>query len=238
VELELVAESNTAQLNEGLFSPGLAPERIERGYTALADWHRVAGVCRLLAHADGEGFRRGLRSAGDARLELLRIRARSKRPFNSHTGAGRYLPLCCAIAAGADATALEICQLSADAPVPREEIEEDALYGVALSALAQGWPLVGPLTALQALVGDDDPRCGLLRVLAEKRSADFDAALEALRAAWVEWLESIPRMNRGETFQADRGVFIEGLALLRLAARLGMPVGREYRDMPSLARVP
>lgn len=87
-----MAESKTGLLAAGLSSPGLTPEQLERGHTALADWHRTAGVCRLLAHADAEGFRR----------ELLRLRARTARPFNSYTGAARNLPLCCAAAAGAD----------------------------------------------------------------------------------------------------------------------------------------
>jgi len=239
-DLEAVAEDKTELIAEGLGMAGLTTEERFRGYCALSDWYRVLAVCRLLVHADTAAFWRDLKSAGQARRELLGERARLGAPFDTYTGAGRFGPVCAAVAGGADDLALAIARLSSPTHVARQELEEDFAWARLLHGLVGlGDVDAGAcLAELTDLLGADAPRVAVAGALARRDARAFAPALEALGGAWAAEQEGIPAIDRGETYRADSAIWVEGLALVRLGARLGLPADDEHPFLPSLARVP
>ena len=240
-ELEIAAADKVELYEDEIAEEVLPQEEIEARYCALSDWYRVLGVCRFLAHADAEGLQDGLRQAGEARVELLRHRSTQRHPFNGYTGSAQYLPLCCAIAAGADDVAQEIVHLSSATLAKGEELEEDFAYAMVLHWLTSQKRNPRPdaaLATLGELLGEGSPRCAVATALVDADDKAFRPAFDALLAEWVTLMDDVTPLERGETYRADAGLFVEGLAIVRLAVRLGLRPKKEYRFVPSLARVP
>jgi hypothetical protein len=93
----------------------------------------------------------------------------------------------------------------------------------------QGW--LGALSS---------PRLDTARTLASRDRAGFDEAFDWLLDARAAEIEANRERGQLETpeVEAERRVFVEGLAVLRLAEMRGLATQREYRYCPSLARVP
>jgi hypothetical protein len=123
------------------------------------------------------------------------------------------------------------------------EYEEDVLYFRFLFELLflEGTPdsCARLLSDHARVVGKEpDPRLEMGHALLERDAERFAAALEGL----------IERQQALVTRQAERDglpderlstegkVFIEGLAMLRVAERFGMPTEKDYPSIPSLAR--
>lgn len=240
-ELEIAAADKVELYEDEISEEDLPQEEIEARYCALSDWYRVLGVCRFLAHADAEGLHDGLRQAGEARVELLRYRSTQRYSFNGYTASSRYLPLCCAVAAGADDVAEEIVHRSSTTLVKGEEDEADFAYAMVLHWLTFQKKTPRPdaaLATLGELLGESSPRCAVATALVDADDKSFRPAFDALLEEWVTLMDEVTPLERGEMYRADAGLFVEGLAIARLAVRLGLRPKKEYRFVPSLARVP
>jgi hypothetical protein len=244
-DVETSASAKAAMLEEELAQGQRPPEEVERILFHLSRYARAAAIARLLAYADGATFRERLARSGQARLRLLQWAVGARRPFNRFTATGHYGPLCDALASGDDALARDIARLSADTLVKGYEFEEDFLYARLLGLLATGddalpsraQPL---LEALERLVEDSDfPRLAMCRALLAREQEGFDSALQALLEERDGQFQAKARAftSRDEEADTEPFIFVEGLALLRLAERRGLAVQTDYLFLPSLARV-
>jgi len=88
--------------------------------------------------------------------------------------------------------------------------------------------------------GPDDPRVGVCKALIEADSEGFAQAFHALLLARQGEIDE--GVARGEIEElavvTQRHVYIEGLAMLRLAQARGIATESEYAFCPSLARQP
>ncbi len=88
--------------------------------------------------------------------------------------------------------------------------------------------------------GDENPRLQVCQALAARNAGAFAEAFEKFLTAFEEAIQK--NIARGQLEDvhvlAQRHVSVEGLALLRLAGRRGIPTEKEYLFCPSLARLP
>jgi hypothetical protein len=98
----------------------------------------------------------------------------------------------------------------------------------------------GPLLdALERWPGEQDsPQLAICRALVARQQEDFNTALQALLTEHERRQDAKARAMGGkdEHSETERYVFVEGLALLRLAQRRGLTVQPDSPFLPSLAR--
>lgn len=244
LSVEISASSKADELARELEVGRRPPEEVERILFHLSRYARATGIACMLASANGASFRRHLTRSGEARRQLLQLAHQQGRPVNRFTATGNYGPLCDALAAGADELARDISRLSFAEHVRRDEYEDDFQYARFL-----GWLVAGDearraeaedsLAALERVVeGEPSPRLDLCRALLAHEQEGFDNALQALLEERERYFHAKAKSwsVKDEHYETERSVFVEGLALLRLAARRGLSVQAEYRFMPGLAR--
>jgi hypothetical protein len=205
---------------------------------------RVVAIISLLARGNSDGFFHNLMRSGRAREKyLMRVR-QELAVTDHHFVAGRYEPFLDSVAAGDWTLARRIIDLSPDDWSSHHEYEDDFLYAQVLHGLVQDRPgdFYEPLLARFEDVIEDSPRGRLdaAKALVAADQPAFEDAFESLlneRAAEIEAADA-----RGQLLEpgvvANREVFVEGLALLRLAGHRGLQTEDEYRFCPGSARVP
>jgi hypothetical protein len=181
--------------------------------------------------------------SGEARRRLLQGAREAHRPFNRFTAASHHGPLCDALAAGAHSLAHDIALLSADVLVKGHEYEEDFFYARLLSLMASGADSLPaqaePLLEALERASEGQPllRLAMCRALIYREQARFDDALHALLEERDHHFHAKARSftARDEETETAPHIFVEGLALLRLARHRGITVQSDYLFLPSLA---
>jgi hypothetical protein len=155
--------------------------------------------------------------------------------------ASRAFPFLDALAAGEPDTAADIARLSATTWMKDDEYEDDFLYMRFLMELTvdrHSARLTDGLRRLQEVAADREPeRLGICEALLAADRTVFDTAMERLELKRREEL-AIQRKNPGaapQLLETEPFVFIEGLALARLAASLGIGLLHQYPGIPALA---
>lgn len=217
-------------------------------YHDLASHHRAYGICVLLADAEVDGFFHGLiQSALTWKYFLSHSQSEGTRN-SPYRRASLNAPFLDSVAAGQWKLARQLAALSADSWLQGEEYEDDFAYARLLHHLmtferadrAASQQLLEQFT--RALEGGSDVRLELARALVEKDQAAFDSSFEDLLEAHDFKMRKIadPRVDsvlaREYTFEPNRHVMVEGLAILQVAGRLGLKLEPEYKFCPSLAR--
>lgn len=195
---------------------------------------REMAIITLLADANTNGFCHNLIRSGLARLRFLERCHQEGGTAQRHFVAGRFLPVLDALAAGDFALAL---RLDATGPADfREgfEYEDDFCFAKALGALASGRADAARLTPLldrfeAYLEGVRSARLALLRAFVTADAAAFDQAFEE---------RLVERELDEAQVPAERRLFVEGVAFLRLATLHGLATRPDYRLCPTLARLP
>lgn len=206
---------------------------------------RAVAVLFLLVRAETDVFHHNLIRSGILREEYLtRCRAESQTD-DHHYASGRLRPFFDALASGDTALAGRIAALSPLAFRQDHEYEDDYCYAQILHRLLQPSPPAAEVQALFQqfqgwLAGESSPRLDVCRALAARDQRAFEDAFEALLADRKR--EITANLDRGQLEDApviaDRRVFIEGLAILRLATLRGLRTLPDYPMCPSLARIP
>ncbi|WP_163779407.1 Imm49 family immunity protein [Myxococcus vastator] len=200
---------------------------------------RQYGCGLLLSELDEAGFRDGLEQAATLYLNLLSRRSACSEFDQYYLARSKGDPLFDALAAGNWDLARSIATVMTPTWMQRMESEEDFHYFGTLIALVLAQPHVdAELTAFErTLQGGSSHRFDVVKALSSADADAFDAGLHGMieeQAAWVE------RQQRSGLFDPYRHkteafVFIEGVALVQLARRLGVPTQERYRLIPAAA---
>jgi hypothetical protein len=207
--------------------------------------HRVLAICSLLLDADQEAFARQLYKSGRARLVFLEKVDAGLAADPKTICTSKDIGFTAALAAAHLEGATQIANLSPQTHFSGVEYEDDFLFfhfmhrmlcdpddRDELQALLDRWEIV--------LAGDDSGYWDACNGLLADDDADFAEGLESL----ITFRQTQLRNYRDEVtcdeelFAAEGKVFIEGLAVLRLAEIKGFEMQDEYELMPQLARVP
>jgi hypothetical protein len=229
----------------GVEDPGTPVEKVGDLSLEVSYKLRTLAILALLGKASADGFVHSCTRAARARRLYLRRLADAGIDRAHHRVSGCYEPLLDAIAAGDMRLVGEIDELSPADFRPPDEYEDDYCYAQLLCRLCRDPVPEAQLTPLldrfaRYLDGDENPRLQVCGALAERDAAAFAEAFEAFLAAFEEGIQK--KIARGQLEDvhvlAQRHVSVEGLAILRLADRRGIPTDREYLYCPSLARRP
>jgi hypothetical protein len=204
---------------------------------------RCMAIFRLLADGRSNSFYHNLHRSGLVRQRYL-ARCLEEGAMEDHfRSSGRYFPLFDTIAAGNFALAGQIIELSPASFMSGHEYEDDYCYARIVHNLVTGHS--GGSVDLLArfaryLEGSQNGRFLVAKALVERDQAGFHPAFEQLLSD--RELEIAANIKRGQIESpqviAQRRIFVEGLAILRLAERAGIKTEEEYLFCPSIARIP
>ncbi|HYD41576.1 MAG TPA: hypothetical protein VEB43_12180 [Anaeromyxobacter sp.] len=215
--------------------------------TEIARHYRAIGICALLIEADVEGFYGWLLHSAVARRHYLRRCARDGVTGDRWQRTSNAGPFLDAVAAGAWDVARQVAALSPGDWIQGAEYEDDFCHARFLHLLAEPGADPAELARVldryeRALEGGEDLRLDVDRALLSKDGDAFGAAFRTLLADRERKLRELADPKRDSVqaqdycFEPDRQVFVEGLALLRLAEGQGIATEPEYPTCPGLAR--
>lgn len=203
---------------------------------------RTLAIVALVSKADHDTFSHNLVRSGRARVSYLQRVQGSGQP-DHHDASGRIDAFHDAVAAADFALARQIVALSPRQWREGHEYEDDWCHAQVAHAILAPVADVARMRMLferweQVLDGQTDARLPALRALVLRDAAAFDVAFEGLLDQHGQAIEAERARARIEEpgMIAARQIFIEGLALLRMASQLGLQTQTEYRWCPSLAR--
>lgn len=221
-------------------------EETERLLYDLSHYHRILAVGKFFAAADLEAFTTHLRRSADLRIELLQSMHSTARPAGRFTCASQIAPFFDALTADDFTLAEKIAVLSPEVWLEDDEFEDDFwyarfLYSLILSGLEPTEETTNALGNLKRVKADNTlARTAICTALANGDQNLFDESIERMIEERTAYNESkVGRLipNRLD-FQTGRHLYLEGLALLRLAEHIGIATAPEYPLMPRLARLP
>lgn len=207
---------------------------------------RALGIMGLLATGDNAHLHDNLRLSGEYRNRYLQ-RVVSARQYDAHHYVcGRVNPVFDLVAAGENAVLASMKTLSPPDFFPQREYLPDHCYANILSAFSLSGSGVSsaegssiPLYIEQYeqwLDGETDPRFECCRALAESDEPAFLDAFHLLLAQRVEHIEERRSMDLEDVIiAAERFIFVEGLALLRLARLQSFDVDQDFALCPRIA---
>ena len=205
---------------------------------------RVHGILSLLVHGDSDAFYHCLIRSALARKVYLDASVRTSE-LNFHNAVSRSGAVFDALAAKAYQLVKDLSVASPKEWMPAGEYEDDFYF----SHFFHIFPLnpeatstIEPILAgfEEALGGDEAPELDVCRALYTRQQSAFDEAFQSLLEKRTIEIED--DMARGQLIDVDvycqRNIYVEGLAILNVAERLGFELQDEYLYCPSLARMP
>ena len=207
--------------------------------------YRIMGICALLRQSDRTAFAAMLSKAGNARAEFLRLVSQGLNAPPKYVCASKNIGFSAALAAGDIDAARQIASLSPRSHFQDVEYEDDFLFfhflhrilvepedAEELNRLAARWAIV--------LEGGTSGYLDVCRALLPGNGGDFedgfDSLIQSRRRQLEEYKETVGFDE--EMFAAEGKIYIEGLAVLRIAGMRGLSASGEYRLIPDIARVP
>lgn len=230
---------------QGLTNPDYPMKRLGGLSLELSDKLRAMAIMALLVKGDSDVFYHNLIRGGITRETYLQRLKNEGINKDHHRASGRYESLLDAVAAGDMALARRIVELSPAEWQNGHEYEDDYCYAQILHRLIQETPpeqeIIPLLNQFEAyLEGEPSARLDVCKALMERNQNAFDEAFDAL----LEEQEAKIAADKARCQMEDpiviaqRQVFVEGLAILRLAEMRGLTTQSEYRYCPSLSRIP
>lgn len=203
---------------------------------------RTLAIISLVEQGRHQVFTHNLVRSGRCRQSYLQ-RLQASGQADRHDASSRIEPFFDAVAAADFALARQIVALSPRDWRKGHEYEDDYCHAqIAHAVLAP----VADVARTQSLFkrwetvldGQPDARLPVLRALVQRDVDGFDAAFEGLVQAHTDALDAERARARIEEYDviALRQLYVEGLALLRMATQLRLKTQAEYRYCPSLAR--
>jgi hypothetical protein len=229
---------------QGLDNDAYPAAKLGRLSLELSEKLRALAIITLLVKAEPDYFYHNLIRSGRAREIYLRRVRDAGLLEDHHLVLGRYEPLLDAVAAGDFELARRIRALSPAQYRPGHEYADDHWYAQLIHELSESAPepsrlTVGLAELEAALEGRTPARLDVCRALVNRDQDLFDASFADQLASRAEEITREKARGKLEDppVAAQRSVYIEGLALLRLAEQRGLTTASEYSYCPSLARV-
>lgn len=228
----------------------ILPGPRQPGRHGLVRWHRdvtqhehVIAVGALLIDGDREAFFSWLLAIAE---NGRRVSARLANAGFEPPPASANLPVLAALAAGDLARAEALgAAARADWSRPDGEYEDEFLWAATVNALAaSAQPDAAACEARLAALEATEPRpylerIALVRALLAGDARTFARALLDARHAYEDAIDKRSEAFgvKDTDFPARAGLWLEGLALLRLAERAGLPIERvDLRFLPAMAQ--
>jgi hypothetical protein len=252
MDLEIAREGLLGEVEEGLLivASGYSIDRTSSTLEQLSRCFQALAICRLLESGDLVKYRENLTRSAYARRFFLRKSREQENTADRRLAASRTEGFFDALAAGNGLLAREIATLSETAWHEGWEYKDDHDYFVFLHHVVMEPASVGrdDLFALlqeyeNALDGDQPPRLAVLRSIAERDQATFNAALRAL----MEQLDQQMQKRKDRVLDPSLEAYllwprsfvcVEGLALIAIATALRMQVEEHIPLCPSAGRLP
>jgi hypothetical protein len=238
--LELARENHKYRLKTALRV--LAAEFEPAGYVMAAACYRVLAACALLLDSDTSQYRVYLCSAGQARLDFLRGAAGAGAIRPNYLCCSKDLGFACAVAAEDWQTAKEIATRSQTSHDARVEYEDDFLFFHFMHTL-----LLDPSNAAAAgaiiarwervLEGATSGHFEVCKCIQEADQKSYPLAFESLvesRQRRLDVYEQDISADR-ELLAVERGLFIDAVAVAKLARVRGLQLQGGYAGAPELA---
>jgi hypothetical protein len=206
---------------------------------------RVVGIIKLLTESSINNFQHNLLRSANC-WETFLSRCRAENGMDQHDFcAGRFDALLSALAGHDPARALDLAKLAPTDYRPEHEYETDFAYARALHHFVGGGVAeadVPELLTRCAEAGDEwaAARTEVGRALLAREQSAFDEAFDALLSQRQKMIQAEKDRGKlaGAALNAERAVFVEGLALLSLAEQRGLALQPDYPMCPSIARQP
>jgi hypothetical protein len=206
---------------------------------------RAAAIIAILTKGESDTYYHNLIRSARCRLAYLQRCRAAGHETDHHQASSRVGAFIDAVAATEFETARRIVALSPVTWLQGHEYEDDFYYAQILHGLISMQPNSVQMATLferleAALGGRADARLGVTKAIFEQNQRDFDASIELLLAQRTANIEAEKARHKIEepVMIAERQVYVEGLAILRIAERVGVAAQDEYLYLPSLARVP
>src|SRR5581483_2076951 len=206
---------------------------------AARDFQAIA-CCNLLLKADRKGLQKHLFWAGLTQRTFLERSQRQGNVGDFRLARSRWDSMYCAIAAADDRLAGEIHALAPKDWIQDGEYEYDFAYHLFISLVATGGDQPSRATALarfeKALDGSASIRLELCQAIQSASGPLFEDALARLADARVAEVKKERETANDDdaAFEPLASVFVEGLALVRLGAVLGLAPLRDYPLCPAI----
>lgn len=223
-----------------LAHPGCSIEHAGRFYEEASETLRGFAILQLLIHADRHGFSGNLVASGHARRAFLR-RCAQRQYADHYLAFSRSGSMLDAIAGDDMGLAAEIFRMSPTSFRKGDEYEDDFSWQRLLGLLLGGVPrhaIAAALSALDAAADGGGSRLGVAKALVAGDPEGFGEAFESLLEERAAEVEDDDSTDEDVVAAAGAQVFIEGIAVLKLARQLGIPIEPEYPMCPTLALVP
>jgi hypothetical protein len=210
-----------------------------------AAWFQALGICNLLLYADADRFYENLVRSGHTRRYFLRKSREEGNTDDYQLAISRWDSFLDTVAAGDFELARDIIALSVGTWVPTGEYEDDFLYRYFLHQfVAPPDPqrearLQDALARWRAwLAGAPATRWNCCAALLARDAAAFASAFDELIAERQLQVSKERKMAIAADigFEPRAQVFVEGLALLRIAQAIGLPLRPDYPLCPAIAR--
>ena len=233
----------TAFWMAGIYDPGYPLDELGQLSMEVCTKLRALACYRLLKDGKPNSFYHNLIRSGLVRLRYLE-RCLSDGALEDHfRGSGRFKPLCDAVAAADKVHSLQIAERSPTEFLQGHEYEDDYCYAQLLHGLIAGNKTRA--TELLArferyLEGSANGRFLVAKALIERTQGGFESGFDELLEDRQREIASDIKRGEIESPQVlmSRRLFIEGLAILRVADEVGLKTQEEYLFCPSIARVP
>ncbi|MEW5802448.1 MAG: Imm49 family immunity protein [bacterium] len=213
-------------------------------FEETASCFQALGICNLLLSLDLAGFSRNLIFSGYTRRYFLNQSRLEGNISDEHLAISRNESFFDAIAAGAVELAREIADLSFDEWMKDGEYEDDFCYYLFFHNYLKGSEnfdrafLKKILARFEkSLERSSSGRLSICCAFYTLDQRGFEEGFQELVNERQNQIESY-RLSNDLTFEPKSHVFVEGLALLRIAEKAGFPIQREYQYCPAIARVP
>lgn len=215
----------------------------------ISRYYRCLGICSLLINANPDDFFHGLIQSALTRKYYLKRCVQENHLDDPARKVSFVDPFLDAVAANQFPLAGQIGELSPTEWLEDYEYEDDFAYARFLQTLVRFDPDVRPdLEQIYnryeaALEGNPDVRLNLCKALLDVDQDEFNESFTALLDAHEERGNEIadPKtdsiLSLDYTFEPNRWICVEGLAILRLAEKLELQTDEEYKFCPSIARV-
>jgi len=215
----------------------------------ISKYYRALGICGVLLNADTDVFFHGLIQSALTRKYYLN-RCVEENVLNNPARKASFVgPFLDAIAANQFRLAVKIASLSPDRWWKGYEYEEDFTYAYFLHKFVYFNDInLGDLRIIfdsfeNLLEEQSSERLEICRAFLYSDQAQFEEAFSNLLDSHEKNMEEIADPNLDSilaqeyTFEPNRWIFVEGLAILRIAERLGFQTEKEYKYCPSIARL-